>query len=151
MNQAFVRIIIGSTSDEEKLAPALDVLAQFGVGYDFYVSSAHRDPERTVKLATNAAAEGIRVIIAAAGMAAHLPGVIAAHTTLPVIGIPIASGALNGVDALYSIVQMPPGVPVACVGINGAKNAALLAVQILALQDQELAAKFYAYKEGMKS
>lgn len=151
MNQAFVRIIIGSTSDEEKLAPALDVLAQFGVGYDFYVSSAHRDPERTVKLATNAAAEGIRVIIAAAGMAAHLPGVIAAHTTLPVIGIPIASGALNGVDALYSIVQMPPGVPVACVGINAAKNAALLAVQILALQDQELAAKFYAYKEGMKS
>ena len=151
MNQAFVRIIIGSTSDEGKLAPARDVLNQFGVGYDFYVSSAHRDPERTVKLATNAAAEGIRVIIAAAGMAAHLPGVIAAHTTLPVIGIPIASGALNGVDALYSIVQMPPGVPVACVGINAAKNAALLAVQILALQDQELAAKFYAYKEGMKS
>lgn len=151
MTSALVRIIIGSTSDEEKLAPALDVLGQFGVSYDFFISSAHRDPERTVKLASNAAAEGIKVIIAAAGMAAHLPGVLAAHTSLPVIGIPIASGALNGVDALYSIVQMPPGVPVACVGINGAKNAALLAVQILALQDGELSAKYHAYKDSLKT
>ena len=151
MSPASVRIIIGSKSDEEKLAPARDVFSQFGVPYDFHISSAHRDPERTVKLAASAAAEGIKVIIAAAGMAAHLPGVIAAHTTLPVIGIPIASGALNGVDALYSIVQMPPGVPVASVGINGAKNAALLAVQILALNDGELASKFIAYKEGMKA
>ncbi len=150
MSPASVRIIIGSKSDEEKLTPALEVLSQFGVGYDFYISSAHRNPENTVKLAKHAAAEGIKVIIAAAGMAAHLPGVIAAHTTLPVIGIPIASGALNGVDALYSIVQMPPGVPVATVGINGAKNAALLAVQILALQEPELATRFYDYKEGMK-
>lgn len=141
MTPARIRIIIGSKSDEEKLAPALEVLAQFGVDYDFHISSAHRNPEKTRLLASSAAAEGIKVIIAAAGMAAHLPGVIAAYTDLPVIGIPIASGALNGVDALYSIVQMPPGIPVACVGINAAKNAALLALQILALDDDILAEK----------
>lgn len=102
-----------------------------------------------MQLAKDAEASGIEVIIAAAGMAAHLPGVIAAHTALPVIGLPIASGSLNGLDALYSIVQMPPGVPVACVGINNSRNAALLAIQILATNDKELKTKLKAYKEGL--
>lgn len=144
-----VLIILGSKSDEQICQAAKELLTSFGVEYDFQVSSAHRNPERTMQLAKNADAEGIEVIIAAAGMAAHLPGVIAAHTVLPVIGLPIASGALNGVDALYSIVQMPPGVPVACVGINNSRNAALLAIQILAGKDAELKAKFKAYKEGL--
>lgn len=151
MSFSQIRVILGSKSDEERIAPALEMLDKFGVGYDYYISSAHRDPERTVALASQAEAEGIRVIIAAAGMAAHLPGVIAAHTCLPVIGVPIASGALNGVDALYSVVQMPPGVPVAAMAINGAKNAALFAVQILALEDEALAAAFKAYKTSLKS
>ncbi len=144
-----VRIILGSKSDEAICKPALDLLSEFGVEYDFHVSSAHRNPENTARLAKEAHREGFGVIIAAAGMAAHLPGVIAAHSPLPVIGLPIASGALNGVDALYSIVQMPPGVPVASVGINNAKNAALLAIQILSLSNHELHEKFVAYKESL--
>lgn len=144
-----VRVILGSKSDLESCQPIKDTLAEFGVDYDFHVSSAHRKPEQTALLAKNAAAEGVKVIIACAGMAAHLPGVVASHTHLPVIGVPLAGGALNGVDALYSIAQMPPGVPVACVAVNGAKNAALLAVQILATTDQALAAKLISFKESM--
>ena len=134
----------------EKIAPAREILEQFDVSYDLHISSAHRNPEKTIALAQNAKAEGIEIIIAGAGLSAHLPGFIAAHTTLPVIGIPIASGALNGLDALFSIVQMPSGVPVACMAINGAKNAALYAIQILALKDKDLEKKFSAYKKGLE-
>lgn len=144
-----LRFLLGSKSDLDACQPGLDILKEFGVDYDFYVSSAHRKPEQTAALAKNAEAEGIKVIIAAAGMAAHLPGVVAAHTSLPVIGLPIASGALQGVDALYSIVQMPPGVPVASVGIGNARNAAYLAIQILALGDPVLKQKFKDYKSAL--
>jgi 5-(carboxyamino)imidazole ribonucleotide mutase len=123
------------------------ILKKFGIDYDFHISSAHRNPEKTVQLAKNAEAEGVQVIIAAAGMAAHLPGVIASHTILPVIGVPLVSGNLGGMDALLSIVQMPTGVPVASVAIGGVKNAALLAIQILALHNPELKEKLRIYKE----
>lgn len=145
-----VRIIIGSKSDLEICKPIRNVLDEFGVEHDFHISSAHRNPEQTMKLAQNAEAEGFDVIIACAGMAAHLPGVIASHTCLPVIGVPIQSGALGGIDALYAIVQMPPGVPVATVAINGVKNAALLAIQILATADAGLKVKYQEYKQGLK-
>ncbi|MDD2227849.1 MAG: 5-(carboxyamino)imidazole ribonucleotide mutase [Candidatus Cloacimonetes bacterium] len=148
--QPLVRIILGSKSDIDTFDAAVEVLKSFGVQYDLHVSSAHRNPEKTAQLAAEAEAEGIRVIIAGAGLAAHLPGVVAAHTCLPVIGVPIASGALNGLDALYSIVQMPPGVPVACVAINGSKNAALLAIQILSNSDKALRTKYSSYKQGLK-
>ncbi|HNZ07762.1 MAG TPA: 5-(carboxyamino)imidazole ribonucleotide mutase [Candidatus Cloacimonadota bacterium] len=141
-----VRVILGSKSDLESCQPIKDTLAEFGVDFDFHVSSAHRKPEQTALLAKNAASEGVKVIIACAGMAAHLPGVVASHTHLPVIGVPLAGGALNGVDALYSVAQMPPGVPVACVAINGAKNAALLAIQILGTGDPVLRDKLIEYK-----
>jgi len=146
-----IRIILGSKSDLDKIASAQEILEQFEVPYDLHISSAHRNPENTIALAQQAKAEGIEIIIAGAGMAAHLPGIIAAHTTLPVIGIPFISGALNGLDSLFSIVQMPPGVPVACMAINGAKNAALFAIQILALKDKELEKKFSVYKAGLKA
>lgn len=144
-----VRVILGSKSDFAAAETIGKTLAEFGVEHDLHISSAHRKPENTAALAKNAAAEGVKVIIAVAGMAAHLPGVIASHTSLPVIGVPLASGGLGGMDALLSIAQMPPGVPVACVAIGGAKNAALLAIQILALNDAELLAKFKAYKESL--
>ncbi len=147
---AKVRIILGSKSDLETCKVIEEILGDFGVENEFFISSAHRNPEKTTKLALEAEQDGVKVIIACAGLAAHLPGVVAAHTTLPVIGVPIASGALNGVDALYSIAQMPPGVPVACVAINGAKNAAYLAIQILACSDDELREKYRAYKESLK-
>lgn len=146
-----VRIILGSKSDLNKIAPAQEILEQFEVAYDLHISSAHRNPEKTIGLAQNAKSEGIEVIIAGAGLAAHLPGIIAANTTLPVLGIPFASGALNGLDSLFSIVQMPPGVPVACLAIDGAKNAALFAIQILALKDKELETKYASYKEDLKT
>ena len=145
-----VRIILGSKSDLEICQPIRKVLDDFGVVFDFHISSAHRSPEKTVKLAQDAEAEGYAVIIACAGMAAHLPGVIASHTSLPVIGVPIQSGALGGIDALYAIVQMPPGVPVATVAINGVKNAALLAIQILATADESLKVKLREYKQSLK-
>lgn len=134
-----VRIILGSKSDLDVCSAITTVLNDFGVENELHVSSAHRNPDHTMRLARDAEIEGFGVIIACAGMAAHLPGVIASFSTLPVIGVPLQSGALGGKDALYSIVQMPPGVPVACVAINGVKNAALLAVQILALEDTESA------------
>lgn len=142
-----VGIIMGSRSDEPVMAKAGVLLEELGIGSETVVSSAHRNPERTAAWAHEAAGRGLRVLIAGAGMAAALPGVVAAHTTLPVVGVPIASGALNGVDALYAIVQMPPGVPVATVGIDNARNAALLAAQILALEDRAVAAALTRYRE----
>ena len=142
-----VGIIMGSTSDEAVMQKAADALQELGIGFDVTVCSAHRNPERTAAYARGAEDRGLRVIIAGAGMAAALPGVVAAHTTLPVIGVPIASGALNGVDALYAIVQMPPGIPVATVGIDNARNAAVLAAEMLALVDAEVAASLKAYRQ----
>jgi 5-(carboxyamino)imidazole ribonucleotide mutase len=142
-----VGIIMGSKSDEEVMREGAAVLEKLGIDYEFVVSSAHRNPERTAVWASEAADRGLRVIIAGAGLAAALPGVVAAHTILPVIGVPIASGALNGVDSLYSIVQMPPGVPVATVGIDNTRNAAMLAAEIIALSDGEVARAIEAYRE----
>ena len=124
-----------------------DVLDELGVGYEFVVSSAHRNPENTAAWASEAAGRGLKVLIAGAGLAAALPGVVAAHTILPVIGVPLASGALNGVDSLYSIVQMPPGVPVGTVGIDNARNGAMLAAQILALTDSAVADAIVQYRD----
>jgi 5-(carboxyamino)imidazole ribonucleotide mutase len=127
------------------------VLAEFGVSHELRVSSAHRSPQRTAALAAEAAGRGVRVIIAGAGMAAHLAGVVAAETVLPVIGVPIGGGALNGVDALYSTVQMPGGIPVATMAIGkaGARNAGILAVQILALGDPALTERLKSFREAM--
>lgn len=144
-----VRVILGSKSDLERCQPIKDTLEQFGVEYDWFVSSAHRKPQQTALLAQNAAAEGIKVIIACAGMAAHLPGVVASHTSLPVVGVPLSASQLDGMDALLSVAQMPPGVPVACVAINGAKNAALLAIQILAISDPALEKQLKIFKQQM--
>jgi len=140
---------MGSDSDLPVMRKALDVLAEFGIGYEVSVASAHRTPDKVAEFARSAADRGIAVIIAGAGMAAALPGVLAAHTPLPVIGVPLSGSALGGTDALYSIVQMPPGVPVATVGIDAAGNAALLAVQILALSNSALAEKLTEYRRQM--
>lgn len=131
MTTKSVLIIVGSQSDEERIAPAFTVLQSAGVGYDFVVSSAHRDPEQTADIARGAKAKGYRVIIAGAGLAAALPGAVAALTDLPVVGVPFDVGPLRGVDALYAITQLPSGCPVGTVGIGNAKNAALLALRIL--------------------
>jgi 5-(carboxyamino)imidazole ribonucleotide mutase len=136
-----VGILMGSPNDREKMQPAADTLAKFGIEADVRVMSAHRTPGVVAEFATTARENGYAAIICGAGMAAHLAGAVAANTTLPVVGVPIASGALNGVDALYATVQMPPGIPVATVAINGSVNAALLVVQMLAISDEELAAK----------
>ena len=142
-----VSIIMGSTSDLPVMEKAAKLLDEMHVPFEMNALSAHRTPEAVEEFAKNAAGRGIKVIIAAAGMAAALPGVIAANTTLPVIGVPVKGSVLDGVDALYSIIQMPPGIPVATVG---AMNAAILAVQMLALSDTELATKFADYKTGLK-
>jgi 5-(carboxyamino)imidazole ribonucleotide mutase len=134
-----VAILMGSPNDKDKVQPAADVLERFGVEVVVAVMSAHRTPEDVSRFATTAREEGYGTIICAAGMAAALPGAVAAHTTLPVIGLPLSGSALNGVDALYAAVQMPPGVPVGCVAIDGAKNAGLLAAQILAVTDEGIA------------
>jgi len=131
MAQKQVLIVVGSQSDEERIAPAFAVLSDAGVGYDFVVSSAHRDPDKTAQLAKQARQQGYRVIIAGAGLAAALPGTVAAHSDLPVVGIPFDVGPLRGVDALYAMTQLPSGCPVGTVGIGNAKNAALLAIRIL--------------------
>ena len=136
-----VAIIMGSDSDLPVVRKAADTLQSFGVPYEMHVYSAHRTPVEARDFAVNARNAGFGVIIAAAGMAAHLAGAIAANTTLPVIGIPMKGGAMDGLDALLATVQMPSGIPVATVAINGAKNAAVLAAQILAVADDELAAK----------
>lgn len=148
--KAIVSIIMGSTSDLPVMEKAADLLNEFQIPFEMHALSAHRTPEAVEKFSKTAAERGIKVIIAAAGMAAHLPGVIAAYTTLPVIGVPIKAG-LEGLDALLAIVQMPPGIPVATVGINGAMNAALLSVEILAVADQALQARLVAYKAGLKN
>ena len=145
-----VSIIMGSTSDLPVMEKAAQLLNDFHIPFEINALSAHRTPEAVEEFAKNAANRGIKVIIAAAGMAAALPGVIAANTTLPVIGVPIKGSVLDGVDALYSIIQLPPGIPVATVAINGAMNAAILAVQMLALNDTTLAQAFAEYKEGLK-
>jgi 5-(carboxyamino)imidazole ribonucleotide mutase len=149
---AHVLIIMGSDSDYPVLEETAKVLKQFGIPFDMHVSSAHRSPRKTEELVSGAADLGVKVIIAAAGMAAHLPGVVAAGTILPVIGVPMAGGALNGVDALYSIVQMPGGVPVATMAIGkaGARNAGILAVQILALGDVMLTEKLLRFRTEME-
>lgn len=144
-----VLIVMGSDSDFNIMQDAFKTLSQFNVPYRAVVCSAHRTPERAARLAKKAAEEGIRVIIAAAGLAAHLPGVLASYTVLPVIGVPISAGAMKGKDALYAIVQMPKGIPVATVAIDGAENAALLALQILALQDKRIEERLLQYKIQM--
>lgn len=146
-----VGIVMGSDSDLPALQDTLNILEEFNVTFQVKVSSAHRTLIRTLDWVADFDAQGGKVIIAAAGLAAHLPGVIAGATILPVIGVPIRTGALEGVDALYSIVQMPPGVPVAGVGIGAAKNAGLLAVQIMALEDRRLRDQLRAYRLQMAS
>jgi 5-(carboxyamino)imidazole ribonucleotide mutase len=145
---------MGSDSDLPVMEKAVGVLDRFGVESEIEVMSAHRKPTRVSEYATSAQDRGLKVIIAGAGLAAHLPGVVAAHTPLPVIGVPLYQEGLAGADALYAIVQMPPGVPVATVAIGGSKNAAVLAVQILATGDEALAQKLRDYKkelsEGLK-
>jgi len=144
-----VSIIMGSTSDLPIMDKAAKVFDEFEIPFEMYALSAHRTPEEVTDFAKNVKAKGIEVIIAAAGMAAHLPGVIASMTSLPVIGVPI-NASLNGLDALLSIVQMPPGIPVATVGINASMNAAILAVQILAVKDERIREKLAGYKEELK-
>lgn len=141
---------MGSTSDLQVMEKAAAYLNEMQIPFEMNALSAHRTPEAVERFARGAAGRGIKVIIAAAGMAAHLPGVIAAMTTVPVIGVPIKSG-MEGMDALLAIVQMPPGVPVATVGVNAALNAAILASQMLALTDEAIAARVSAYKEGLKA
>lgn len=150
-----IGIIMGSDTDLPVMTAAAEQLDYFGISYQITIVSAHRTPERMYEYARGAASRGLKVIIAGAGGAAHLPGMTAALTPLPVIGVPIQSKAINGLDSLYSIVQMPPGVPVATVAINGAKNAAILAAQILALSDPLLLKKVKTFariqaKEVMK-
>ncbi|OQY39536.1 MAG: 5-(carboxyamino)imidazole ribonucleotide mutase [Candidatus Cloacimonetes bacterium 4572_65] len=142
-----VRVLIGSKSDQEQANKILEFLEKFDIEYDFYVSSAHRKPEQTMNLAKNAEADGIEVVIAGAGMAAHLPGVVASHTHLPVIGVPFQGATLSGEDALLAIVQMPTGIPVATVAINGGKNAAILAAQILALNHPTIKESLLKFRE----
>ena len=128
---ADVLIVVGSESDKPRIEPAFEILTKAGVTYEFHASSAHRQPEQTGELIKNAKGKGVKVVIAGAGLSAALPGFAASMTDLPVIGVPFAVGPLNGVDALYATVQVPPGVPVGCVGIDNAKNAAHLAIRIL--------------------
>jgi 5-(carboxyamino)imidazole ribonucleotide mutase len=141
-----VGIVMGSDSDRPTMAKAGAVLDRFGVAFEVHVMSAHRSPRRVAEYAETAETRGLEVIIAGAGLAAHLPGVVAAHTPLPVIGVPLAGEALGGADALFSCVQMPPGVPVATVAIGGAKNGAILAVQILARAHEGLRPKLHEMK-----
>ena len=150
MNKPLVGILMGSESDLPVMEKAAEVLRDLGVSYEIDISSAHRLPEKTANYALTARDRGMEVLIAGAGMAAHLAGVMAAHTTLPVIGVPLKSGALEGVDALYSTVQMPPGIPVATVGIDGAKNAAYLACEILSIKYPEIAKKLEDFRLRMK-
>jgi 5-(carboxyamino)imidazole ribonucleotide mutase len=150
MKKPLVGILMGSESDLPVMERAMEVLKEMGVPFEMEISSAHRLPEKTTKYAKRARGRGIEVLIAGAGMAAHLAGALASHTTLPVIGVPIKSGALNGADALYSTVQMPPGIPVATVGIDGAKNAAYLACEILSIKYPGIAKKLEDFRRKTK-
>jgi 5-(carboxyamino)imidazole ribonucleotide mutase len=149
-NKIEVGIIMGSDSDLPIMEDAVKVLKEFGIGYEVKVLSAHRTPNQHAEYSRTAIDRGLKVIIAAAGGAAHLPGVTAAQTTLPVVGVPIKGKALEGMDALLSIVQMPPGIPVATVAINGAKNAAILAASIIALVNPDIHSKLVEYKKKME-
>ncbi len=149
MTRPLVGIVMGSDSDLPVMRESARVLEELGIASEMVISSAHRAPDQTAEYARRAAERGLVVIIAGAGGAAHLPGVIAAYTSLPVIGVPIQSGAINGVDALYAIVQMPSGVPVAAVAINGAKNAGILAAQIIGAARPDVRARIDAYKEKL--
>ncbi len=144
-----VGIIMGSDSDLEVMSESAKILEEFGISYEITVASAHRSPLLAHKYASSAVNRGLKVIIAGAGGAAHLAGVMASFTTLPVIGVPVKAKTLDGLDSLLSTVQMPPGIPVATVGINAAKNAGLLAIQILAVSDKNLEKKLVAYKQKM--
>ncbi len=144
-----VSVIMGSTSDLPVMEKAMKFLDDMEVPFEVNALSAHRTPDAVETFAKEAAGRGLKVIIAGAGMAAALPGVIAASTTLPVIGVPIKGSALDGMDAMLSIIQMPPGIPVATVGVNGAMNAAILAVEIMALSDSSLAQRMKDYKDGL--
>lgn len=146
MKKPLVGILMGSESDLPVMERGTDVLTEMGVPWEMDISSAHRLPDKTAEYARTARERGIEVLICGAGMAAHLAGVVASHTTLPVIGVPLKSGALAGVDALYSTVQMPPGIPVATVAIDGAKNAAYLACSILSIKRPELAERLEKFR-----
>jgi 5-(carboxyamino)imidazole ribonucleotide mutase len=147
MSETRVGIVMGSDSDVPVMGQAADALDEFGIGYEVRVLSAHRTPDDALAFARGAADRGIAVLIAGAGVAAHLPGVLAAVTSIPVIGVPVGAGKLDGMDALLAIAQMPPGVPVATVAIDGARNAGLLAVRILAATDPELRGRYDAFRE----
>lgn len=149
MSQPLIGIIMGSDSDLPTMQAAIAVCEEFGVPCEVEIVSAHRTPERMVQYAKEAHTRGLKVIIAGAGGAAHLPGMVASMTVLPVIGVPVQTKTLQGVDSLYSIVQMPAGIPVATVAIGNAKNAGLLAVQILGSHDPELFAKLQAYRQSL--
>jgi len=151
MEKPLVGILMGSESDLPVMDKAVEVLKEMGVPHEVEISSAHRLPEKTANYAKRARERGIEVLIAGAGMAAHLAGALASHTTLPVIGVPIKSGALDGVDALYSTVQMPQGIPVATVAIDGAKNAAYLACEILSIKYPEIAQKLEQVRSKMRN
>jgi len=142
-----VAVLMGSPNDREKMAPALQTLEEFGIEGEEHVLSAHRTPDRVAAFAQRARDDGYVALICGAGMAAHLAGAVAANTTLPVIGVPLSGGALNGVDALYATVQMPRGIPVATVAVDGAMNAAVLVVEMLAVSDDKLARKLEEYRE----
>ena len=146
-----VGVVMGSKSDSEVMQGTLDNLQKMGVEYEVNIISAHRTPQKAQEYAQSARDRGIEVIIAGAGLAAHLPGVLASWTTLPVIGVPLAAGSLKGKDALYSIVQMPPGIPVACVAIgsHGAKNAAFLAAQILGVKHEKIRQAYEKYRQEL--
>lgn len=144
-----VLVLIGSESDLTKVEPTITVLSQLGIDCELRVASAHRTPDRVVELVSGARDRGFAVVIAAAGLAAALPGAAAAHTTLPVVALPLASGTLGGIDALLACAQMPPGVPTATVGIDAARNAGVLAAQILALGDPALAAKLNKQRKSL--
>jgi len=146
-----VGVVMGSKSDEALMRPALDILDSLKIDFEVSIISAHRTPEKAREYGQSARGRGIEVIIAGAGWSAHLPGVIASWTTIPVIGVPLATNVLKGMDALYSIVQMPGGVPVACVGIDGAKNAALLAASILGLKHEDIRESYESYRHSLGS
>ena len=148
--EPIVSIIMGSTTDLPVMEKAAEILNNFRIPFEMNALSAHRTPEEVEKFARNAAKRGIKVIIAAAGMAAHLPGVIAAMTSLPVIGVPIKA-SLEGLDSIFSILQMPPGIPVATVGVNAAQNAAILAAQIIGTGDEAIMKDIVKYKESLKN
>ena len=146
MSKIDIQIIIGSKSDEEKIKPAIDILKDFNIAFDLKTASAHRSPEYVGEIINSAVNSSVKVFITGAGMANHLSGTVAARTTLPVIGIPFSGGVENGLDSLLSTLQMPPGIPVATVAVNGAKNAAILAVEILAVENKDLQKKLIEYR-----